>query len=55
MFTPLLEQHARATAEERQRRADAENRARHLVTIRRWQRKADHANHQVRQARLALR
>ena len=55
MFTPLLEQNARVTMHERQRKAEADNRARRLVTVRRWQRKAERANHQVRLARLAVR
>jgi hypothetical protein len=55
MFTPLLEQNARVTMHERQLKAEADNRARRLVTVRRWQRKAERANHQVRLARLAVR
>ena len=55
MLTPLLEQNARVSVHERQLQAEADTRARRLLTVRRWQRKADKANHQVRLARLAIR
>ena len=55
MYTPLVEQTARALVHERQRQAEADNRARRLLTVRRLQRKADRANLQVRLARLAVR
>jgi hypothetical protein len=38
MLTPLLEQNARVLIRERQLRAEADNKARRLVTVRRWQR-----------------
>lgn len=38
MLTPLVEQHARVLVRERQLRAEAENKASRLVTVRRWQR-----------------
>ena len=38
MLTPLLEQNARALVRERHLRAEAENKAARLVTVRRWQR-----------------
>jgi hypothetical protein len=38
MLTPLVEQNARVLVRERQLRAEAENRANRLVTVRRWQR-----------------
>ena len=37
MLTPLVEQNARVLVRERHLRAEAENRAARLVTIRRWQ------------------
>jgi hypothetical protein len=55
MHRPLAEQTARALVHERQLQAEAEYRARRLVQVRRWQRKADEANLQVRLARLAVR
>lgn len=54
MYTALAEQHARALVHERQLQAEADVRARRLQTVRRWQRKAEKANRQVRLARLAL-
>ncbi len=38
MLTPLLEQNARVLIRERHLRAEAENKAARLVTVRRWQR-----------------
>ncbi len=55
MLTPLAQQTAQALVQERQLQAEADNRARRLVTVRRWQRKAEKANLQVRLARLAVR
>ncbi|MGB8652515.1 MAG: hypothetical protein WCD35_17845 [Mycobacteriales bacterium] len=55
MFTPLVEQNARALVHERQLQAEADLRAARLVRVRRWQRRADKANLQVRLARLAVR
>ena len=54
MHTALAEQLVQATAQERQSRAESEARARRLVAVRRWQRKAEKANHRARLARLAL-
>lgn len=55
MYTPLAQQTVHALVHERQLRAEADARARRLLTVRRWQRKAEKANHQVRLARLAVR
>ncbi|MCU1622773.1 MAG: hypothetical protein JWL79_1618 [Frankiales bacterium] len=55
MHTALSEQLVQATVHERQLKAEAEARARRLLTVRRWQRKAAKADQQVRLARLALR
>jgi hypothetical protein len=38
MLTPLVEQNARVLVRERHLRAEAENKAARLVTVRRWQR-----------------
>jgi len=38
MLTPLVEQNARVLVRERQLRAEADNTAHRLVTVRRWQR-----------------
>ena len=38
MLTPLVEQNARVLVRERHLRAEAENKAHRLVTVRRWQR-----------------
>jgi hypothetical protein len=54
MYTALAEQLVHATAQQRQHEAEAAARARRLVAVRRWQRKAEKANHRVRLARLAL-
>ncbi len=54
MYTALAQQNAQALVQERQRQAEADARARRLLTLRRWQRKAEKANHQVRLARLAV-
>ena len=54
MHTALAEQLVSITAQERQARAQAEARARRLVTVKRWQRKAEKADQRVRLARLAL-
>lgn len=55
MYTPLAQQTARALVQDRQLKAEADDRARRLLTVRRWQRKAEKANLQVRLARLAVR
>lgn len=55
MHTALAEQLVLVTAHERQLKAAADARARRLLTVRRWQRKAEKADHRVRLARLALR
>ena len=55
MYATLTSQVARALVEERQLQAEADVRARRLLTVRRWQRKAEQANRQVRLARLAVR
>ena len=54
MYTALAEELVQATAHERQLRAETEARARRLVAVRRWQRKAEKADARVRLARLAL-
>ena len=46
---------ARQVARERQLEAASSNRAARLVAVRRWQRRAEVANRQVRLARLAIR
>ncbi|MCW2600525.1 MAG: hypothetical protein JWM02_2354 [Frankiales bacterium] len=55
MFTPLAEQNARALVHERQRQAEADLRARRLLTVSRWQRRADKANRRLHLARLDVR
>jgi hypothetical protein len=55
MHTLFVEQHARALAQERQLQAEAENRVRRLLAVRRWERKAEKANLQLRLARLSVR
>ena len=55
MHTALAEQTARVLVHERQIKAEADLRARRLLAVRRWQRKAEKANRQVRLARLAVR
>lgn len=55
MHTLLAEQTTRALVHERQTQAEAVLRARRLLAVRRWQRKAEKANRQVRLARLAVR
>lgn len=55
MLSTLNEQVARALVDERQLQAEADVRARRLLAVRRWQRKAEVANRQVRLARLAVR
>jgi hypothetical protein len=55
MYTALAEQVAHATVHERQLKAEADSRARRLITVRRWQRKAEKADQRVRLARLAVR
>lgn len=55
MYTPLAEQVVHALVRERQTQAEAQVRARRLLTLRRWQRRADTANRQVRLARLNVR
>jgi len=54
MHTALAEQLVQITAHERQAQAQAEARARRLIRVKRWQRKAEKADHRVRLARLAL-
>jgi len=54
MYTALAEQLVQATAQQRQDRAEAAARVQRLVAVRRWQRKAEKANHRARLARLAL-
>lgn len=55
MHTALAEQLVHATVHERQLKAEADARVRRLITVRRWQRKAEKANHRARLARLAVR
>jgi len=55
MYSSLHDQVARALVDERQHQAEADVRARRLLAVRRWQRKAEVANRQVRLARLAVR
>lgn len=55
MYTALAEELVHATVNERQLKAAADARARRLITVRRWQRRAEKANHRVRLARLAVR
>jgi len=55
MYTALAEQLVHVNAHERQLKAEADARARRLLTVRRWQRKAEKADHRVRLARLAVR
>ena len=55
MHTALAEQLIHVTAHERQLKAEADARAHRLITVRRWQRKAEKADHRVRLARLAIR
>ena len=55
MYSTLHQQVARVLVEERHTQAEADVRARRLVAVRRWQRKAEVANRQVRLARLAVR
>jgi hypothetical protein len=55
MYSTLHEQVARVLVQERQHQAEADRRARRLLAVRRWQRKAEVANRQVRLARLAVR
>jgi hypothetical protein len=55
MLSAFAEQHARALAQERQLQAEAENRVRRLLAVRRWERKAEKANLQLRLARLSVR
>jgi phosphoserine phosphatase len=55
MHTALAEQLVQANVHERQLKAEADARVRRLITVRRWQRKAEKANHRARLARLAVR
>ncbi|MGZ6827676.1 MAG: hypothetical protein ACXVGH_12875 [Mycobacteriales bacterium] len=55
MYRPLAEQTARTLEHERQAQAEAHYRAARLVHARRWQRKAEQANSQVRLALLSVR
>ena len=55
MYRPLAEQTARTLERERQLEAEAHYRAARLVRARRWQRKAEKANLQVRLALLSVR
>ena len=55
MYTALAEEVARAATYDRQLEAEAASRAHRLITVRRWQRKAEKADQMVRLARLAVR
>ncbi len=55
MYSVLSYDLACQVARERQAEAAASNRAARLVAVRRWQRRAEQANHRVRLARLAVR
>ena len=55
MHTTLLSELASSRLAERQLQAEADVRARRLLTVRRWQRKAEKADQRVRLARLAVR
>jgi hypothetical protein len=55
MYTPLAEQTVRVLVAERQLQAEADYRAHRLLHLRRWQRKAEKANLQVRLARMSIR
>lgn len=55
MYTALAEHTAHALVHERHVQAQADLRARRLLTLRRLQRKAEKVNRQVRLARLAVR
>lgn len=55
MYTPLAQQTAQVLVRERQLQAEADHRVHRLLAVRRWQRKAEKANLQVRLARLAVR
>lgn len=55
MYQTLTAQVAQVVVHERQTQAEADVRARRLLTVRRWQRRAEEAEHRVRLARLAVR
>lgn len=55
MYSVLSHDLARQVARDRQAEAAAANRAARLVSVKRWQRRAEVANHRVRLARLAVR
>ena len=55
MFPTLTSEVAHSLVRERQLQAEADHRARRLLTVRRWQRKAEKADQRVRLARLAVR
>ena len=55
MYSTLHEPLARSLVERRHLEAESDVRARRLLAVRRWQRKAEVANRQVRLARLAVR
>ncbi|MCU1589083.1 MAG: hypothetical protein JWP11_339 [Frankiales bacterium] len=55
MHTLLSHDLARQVARERQAEAAAYSRAARLVSVRRWQRRAEVATHRARLARLAVR
>lgn len=55
MHSTLLAELASSRLAERQLQAEADVRARRLLTVRRWQRKAEKADQRVRLARLAVR
>lgn len=55
MYTQFAEQHVRALMRERQQEAEADAFARRLRAVRRWQRKAEVADREVRLAEVALR
>ena len=55
MYSSLSYDLARQVVSDRQAEAAAYNRAARLVAVKRWQRRAEVANRQVRLARLAVR
>ena len=54
MLNPYVEQQLRTQVHERQLQAEATNRARRLLAVRRWEKRAQVADRQVRLARLAV-
>ena len=55
MYSTLAEELVHASVHERQLKAEADARSLRLITVRRWQRKAEKADARVRLARLAIR